>query len=850
MGNLLALANGTELVGDYQIRRVLGAGGFGITYLADEISLSRLVTIKEYFPSDFAARKGAQEAAPRSQDCAADYKWGLDRFIEEAQTLARFEHPNIVRVFRYFRANNTGYMVLQWEEGKSLKNWLKDLGRAPRQAELDQIVAPLLDALELIHKRDFLHRDIAPDNIIIRTDKSPVLIDFGSARGEIASHSRTVSALVKPGYSPYEQYATTTSQQGAWTDIYALGATLYQAVTGKRPPDAPSRVVQDEYVPARDAAVGSFRPGFLAAIDKALTIEPGQRPQSVLEWRGPLLAPPEKPAKARGGLGLGLKKQRETAEAPAVVAAAPTAVTPPPPDAPQPKGQFVDFVEGLRKAPPEPKGKAKAKAEPAAANAAPADLKTRLAEVAPANADQNARYGLGYGPAPGTAKAAAPVKAEAAAAKKADKTPAANKTPAAMRGAPEPAPQAPHAPVARPIRKTRTPLWKQALFFLRPPWRGILFKLGVGAGVASLAVAYQNHQFPAPEPQPAKAAAKTASSGAIVKPASVVTGSTSTGTEPAILPTQPSLQLVKQKTSVTAMSVLHTQRRIATLAADGTINLSDVDNGSLARSYSLVATAPSVAIPAIPASSPSGPIVSAAMTGSSLVVAGDGGIAVWDTLRGERIASGKPANGDIKAVAWLGGGEKIAASSSDGHLAIFAKDTLAQLQRSTDSHNDNVTAMVGIPGRNIVASASTDKTVKVWNSETLSLVRTYRGHNGPVGALDAASDGRMIASGAEDGQVRLWSTASTRLIRTLRGHTARITAVAFAPNAELLATSAKDGSIRLWDVRRGRTAHALPANPSPPVTLAFIDEGKRLAVAGEDGSVKIWDISAIKLARD
>lgn len=843
MSNLLALANGTELVGDYRIRRVLGAGGFGITYLADEISLSRLVTIKEFFPSDFAARKGDQEAAPRSQDCAGDYKWGLDRFIEEAQTLARFEHPNIVRVFRYFRANNTGYMVLQWEEGKSLKNWLKDLGRAPRQAELDQIVAPLLDALEVIHKRDFLHRDIAPDNIIIRTDKSPVLIDFGSARGEIASHSRTVSALVKPGYSPYEQYATTTSQQGAWTDIYALGATLYQAVTGKRPPDAPSRVVQDEYVPARDAAVGSFRPGFLAAIDKALTIEPGQRPQSVMEWRGPLLAPPEKPAKARGGLGLGLKKQRDPVEAPPM-ATAPTAVTPPPPDAPQPKGQFVDFVEGLKRTPAETKVNAKAKADPAPANAAPADLRASLSEVAPDKASGNARYGLGYGPAPGTAKVVEPAKAEAVAARKADKAPAARSTPEPSL----PSPQA--APVARPIRKSRTPLWKQALFFLRPPWRGLLFKLGVGVGVASLAVAYQNHQLP-PEPPPAKSTTKTASSGTIVKPASVVTGSTSAAIElAATVPLQPSLQLVRQKAPVAAMSVLPTQRRIATLATDGTMNLSDLDNGSLARSYSLTTITPAVAAPAVPAAGPAGPIVSAAMTGSSLVVAADGGIAVWDTLRGERVASGKPAFGDIKAVAWLGAADRIAAAGGDGHLAVFARDTLAQVQRSADSHNDAVTAVVAIPGRNIVATASGDKTVKVWNSETLTLVRTYRGHNGPVGSLDAASDGRMIASGAEDGQVRLWSTASTRLIRTLRGHTARVTAVAFSPAVDLLASAAKDGSIRLWDVKRGRTIHSLPPAAASVTALAFLADGKRLAAAGEDGSVKIWDVSGVRPVRD
>src|SRR5262249_44128995 len=300
--NLLALPEGTELVGEFRIKRVLGAGGFGITYLADETALAREVTIKEYFPVDYAARDDAGDVSPRSRDSAEDYTWGLDRFMEEAQTLARFIHPNIVRVYRCFRARATGYMVLHFEEGGSFKAWLKGLNRAPRQAELDRIVAPLLDALQVVHAGDYLHRDIAPDNIIIRKDGAPVLIDFGSARGEIASHSKTVSALVKSGYSPYEQYATTTSKQGPWTDIYALGATLYHALSGRRPPDAPSRMVNDEYLPAREAALSSYRPGFLAAIDQALQLEIGERPQSIAQWRGMLLA--QAPKRAGGRLSL------------------------------------------------------------------------------------------------------------------------------------------------------------------------------------------------------------------------------------------------------------------------------------------------------------------------------------------------------------------------------------------------------------------------------------------------------------------------------------------------------------------------------------------------------------------
>ncbi len=291
MTHVMALQAGSELVGDFRIERVLGAGGFGITYLADELALARKVTIKEYFPADFAARERGSRAVPRSDNCRGDYDWGLERFMGEAQTLARFDHRNIVRVYRYFRANNTGYMVLHFEEGRSLKAWLASLGRAPRQKELDDVLGPVLDALETVHAADYLHRDIAPDNIIIRTDGSPVLIDFGSARGDIARHSRTMSALIKPGYSPYEQYAEKGSRQGPWSDLYALAATIYFAITGKRPPDSPSRVVKDDMAPASEAAVGAYRRGFLKALDRALALKIERRPQTVAEFRDELLSP-------------------------------------------------------------------------------------------------------------------------------------------------------------------------------------------------------------------------------------------------------------------------------------------------------------------------------------------------------------------------------------------------------------------------------------------------------------------------------------------------------------------------------------------------------------------------------
>ena len=303
MENLLALPNGIELVGDYRIKRVLGAGGFGITYLARETPLNRSVAIKEYFPSEFAARQGESLVRFKSQSHEQDYETGLERFIDEARTLARFDHPNIVRVFRYFRANNTGYMALQFEKGRSFKRWLDELRRPPDQGELDAILKPLLEALELIHRHDFLHRDIAPDNIIIRTDGSPVLIDFGSARGDIARQTKTVSAIVKPGYSPFEQYVAKGAQQGPWTDIYSLAATLYHAVTGRRPPDAPTRISSDEMISAGEAARGAFRAGFLSAIDRALAVQAEIRPRAINEWRKELFGAPRAPIVARPAPG-------------------------------------------------------------------------------------------------------------------------------------------------------------------------------------------------------------------------------------------------------------------------------------------------------------------------------------------------------------------------------------------------------------------------------------------------------------------------------------------------------------------------------------------------------------------
>ena len=190
-----------------------------------------------------------------------------------------------------FEAYATAYMVMIFEQGQSFATWLKTLGRSPTQEELDRIAGPLLDALEMMHAESFLHRDIAPDNIIVRADGTPVLLDFGAARRAVGEKSETLTGVVKSGYSPHEQYATDGRLQGPWTDIYAFGATLYRAVTGKTPEEATLRMTDDRLAPAVVAATGTYRPGFLSAIDACLKVRPSERPQSVAELRPMLLSP-------------------------------------------------------------------------------------------------------------------------------------------------------------------------------------------------------------------------------------------------------------------------------------------------------------------------------------------------------------------------------------------------------------------------------------------------------------------------------------------------------------------------------------------------------------------------------
>ena len=267
---------------EYEIVRVLGAGGFGITYLATDTKLDGPVALKEYFPHEHAVRAGDQHVAALSTEGSRElFAWGLDRFLDEARSIHRFRHPNVVRVHRYIEALGTAYIVMEYVEGESLDAVLN--ARAPLPAtEWRRWLDLLLNGLEHVHEHGYVHRDITPANIVIRVaNGEPVFIDFGAAR--VAARDRAHTQVLTPRYAPIEQHGSECAQ-GPPTDIYALAAVSYRALTGELPPVAPARALEDRYEPLAGRVAGAEFP-WPAAIDQGMALRAEDRPQTVAAWR-------------------------------------------------------------------------------------------------------------------------------------------------------------------------------------------------------------------------------------------------------------------------------------------------------------------------------------------------------------------------------------------------------------------------------------------------------------------------------------------------------------------------------------------------------------------------------------
>ncbi|MES2070980.1 MAG: serine/threonine-protein kinase [Pseudomonadota bacterium] len=280
-----ALHAGTRL-GEFEILELIGQGGFGIVYLAYDHSLQRKIALKEYMPEALAARTNMAHVTVRSEHVRDAFKTGLRSFINEARLLAHFDHPSLVKVFRFWEENGTAYMAMPFYEGVTLKQVLRNRDVAATEEWLKQLCNPVLDALDFIHRENCFHRDVAPDNILVLGDGHPMLLDFGAARQAISGLKQDFTVILKQGYAPVEQYAEiATMQQGAWTDIYALASVLHFAIAGVAPLASISRLVSDTYTPLSARYAGKYGSEFLRAIDQALAVLPQDRPQTIAEFR-------------------------------------------------------------------------------------------------------------------------------------------------------------------------------------------------------------------------------------------------------------------------------------------------------------------------------------------------------------------------------------------------------------------------------------------------------------------------------------------------------------------------------------------------------------------------------------
>lgn len=283
----LALPIGTVLAGQYIIEKILGQGGFGITYCVKDHKTDERYAIKEFFP-DIMATRTQTMVVPYSGERGDNFTYGKECFLQEAETLAKFiGNEGIVRIHSYFEENGTAYYVMDYVDGASLDEYIKEMGGSLSYDETLKIITPVMDALAIVHGRGIIHRDVTPDNIFITKDGTVKLLDFGAARYSLGDRSQSLDVVLKHGFAPKEQYVR-RGKQGPFTDVYALAATFYYALTGKRPPDSIERIDTDELIPPSILGV-KIPADAEEAILFALNVQPADRFQNMQAFKSALI---------------------------------------------------------------------------------------------------------------------------------------------------------------------------------------------------------------------------------------------------------------------------------------------------------------------------------------------------------------------------------------------------------------------------------------------------------------------------------------------------------------------------------------------------------------------------------
>lgn len=291
-----SLPKGT-VIDCYTIVKLIGSGGFSLIYLAEDEDTQERVVIKEYLPKKMATRKNSLRVSVLNEEQLNAFHYGRKLFYQEAKALATLQHPNVVKVRNFFLANETAYLVMDYEPGKNLGSYIKQRGGSLSSNFIMTVFPPILDALSLIHSHNQLHLDIKPNNIHLRPGGNPLLLDFGAVRHRMRTKDTRSSQVVTPGFSPVEQYYA-SGDVGPWSDVYAIGATMRACIEAKPPPSAIKRHAEDTMKPAAETFQDKYPRYLLEAIDWAMEMDPLLRPRNAGELLQMLTEKRRKPKSA------------------------------------------------------------------------------------------------------------------------------------------------------------------------------------------------------------------------------------------------------------------------------------------------------------------------------------------------------------------------------------------------------------------------------------------------------------------------------------------------------------------------------------------------------------------------
>lgn len=882
------LQTGTVLDGKYRIERVIGSGGFGITYEAFDIGLAAPVAIKEYYPSQFGVRDATHSVRPRSERDREIFDRLLASFLREARTLNQFEHPAIVRVLSVFEAYGTAYMVMKYETGPSLKAWLADLVRLPTQAELDRLVPPLLDSLEMMHNADFLHRDIAPDNIIVRSDGSPVLLDFGASRRVMGEMTGTLTGVVKKGYSPQEQYATDSRSQGPWTDIYALGATLYRCISGETPHEATERMLDDQILPAVEAGAGRYRHEFLAAIDAAIVLRPRERPASIAIWREMLydgmVAPPGQPQSwptvgpaGSSGFAAGGGETRHW-DAPGASGSHPRSG---PRSSPQQRSSGPSRP-GLRSEPSAPGYRSDASGgfggptDGSVSGATPSSQSTPV----PRRRNMSAIAMVAGAVAiigGGGLVLAMRVKEPSTQTREIERRGAEEAAKEAQRRQNEHLERLEREVAAARIEAERQRQLEEARRAEADRQRQLALEADRQrqAEEARRAEAERQRQLEEARRAEAERQRQLAVEAERQRQLDEARRAEAERQRQLAQEAERQRQLEETRRADAERQRLQAEeaerKRLAALEAERQRQVEETRRAEAERQRLAaleqqreeaarkqaeeerrrLAARPRQLTYSPPGSTAAFP--AAVQTNARLIVAGgsDGGLRGWDAATGApREFNGTKHSDTISSIAVSPDDQHVVTGAWGGEIILWPVSGTARRIRAADAGDAKTPGRRWVVATEFISptrfvSVLSDGTAQTWDTRNPgAAVAEVRLNATGIKAADISRNGSTIATGSDSGSLTLFRGSDGQQTRQLTAHRDWILAVAFAWNADLMASGSADGIVRIQSTRNTGQPREIQAHSTAVRALSFSADGTRLATGGDDGAVTVWDAAS------